>query len=200
MVSKIAQCPCWFLVYACTFCCSLPENILSLTPNSTSLTQKCIHFIQSTFIKVDTQPFPSKDILQRQQTTINTILLYIRDNIVWTAKGVIYVLGLRKRTYTIHSLNTRRIKLGQFCKEIIIRGKLSCIVFASENGLTSPLKVHGPIYSNKLIALNHFKMAEIFSSYESWKCVQGGDLCRILTELMKGESNGHETKMNFFYL
>ena len=37
-----------------TFCCSLPENILSLTSNSS--TQKYIHFIQSTFISVDTQP------------------------------------------------------------------------------------------------------------------------------------------------
>ena len=34
----------------CTFCCSLLENILSLTPTSKSLTQKYIHFIQSTFI------------------------------------------------------------------------------------------------------------------------------------------------------
>ena len=44
------------------FCCSLPENILSLTPTSNSLTQKYIHFIQSTFISVDTQPFASKGI------------------------------------------------------------------------------------------------------------------------------------------
>ena len=39
-----------------TFCCSLPENILSLT-------QKYIHFIQLTFSSVDTQPFTSKNIL-----------------------------------------------------------------------------------------------------------------------------------------
>ena len=46
-----------------TFCCSLPENILSLTPTSNSLTQKDIHFIQLTSISVDTQPFASKGIL-----------------------------------------------------------------------------------------------------------------------------------------
>ena len=45
-----------------------------------SFTQKYIHFIQSTFISVDTQPFASKGIRKRQQTTINTILLYISDN------------------------------------------------------------------------------------------------------------------------
>ena len=33
-----------------------------------------------TFISVDTQPFASSGILYHQQTTINTILLYIRDN------------------------------------------------------------------------------------------------------------------------
>ena len=42
------------------FCCSLPENILSLTPTSNSLTQKYIHFIQLTFTSVDTQSFASK--------------------------------------------------------------------------------------------------------------------------------------------
>ena len=42
------------------YCCSLPENILLLTPNS--LTQKYVHFIQSTFTRVDTQPFASKGI------------------------------------------------------------------------------------------------------------------------------------------
>ena len=46
-----------------TFCCSLPENILSLTPTSNSLTQKYIHFIQSTLTSVDTQPLASKVIL-----------------------------------------------------------------------------------------------------------------------------------------
>ena len=46
-----------------TFCCSLPENILPLTPTSGSLTQKYIHFIQSTFTSIDTQPFASKGIL-----------------------------------------------------------------------------------------------------------------------------------------
>ena len=40
-----------------TFCCSLPENILSLRPSSNLLTQKYIHFIQSTFTSVYTQPF-----------------------------------------------------------------------------------------------------------------------------------------------
>ena len=30
-----------------TFCCSLPENIISLMPTSNSLTQNDIHFIQS---------------------------------------------------------------------------------------------------------------------------------------------------------
>ena len=50
-----------FFMY--TFCCSLPENILSFTPTSNSLTQKFIHFIQSTITSVDTQPFASKDIL-----------------------------------------------------------------------------------------------------------------------------------------
>ena len=40
--------PCFY-----TFCCSLPENILSLM-------QKCIHFIQSIFTSVDMQPFASK--------------------------------------------------------------------------------------------------------------------------------------------
>ena len=63
-----------------TICCSLPENILSLTPTSNSLTQKFIYFIQSTFTCVDTKPFASKGIPQPQQTTINTILLYIRNN------------------------------------------------------------------------------------------------------------------------
>ena len=46
-----------------TFCCSLPENILSLTATSNSLTQKYIYLIQSTFTSVDTQPFASKGIL-----------------------------------------------------------------------------------------------------------------------------------------
>ena len=46
--------------YEYTFCCLLPENVLSLTPTSNSLTQKYIHFIQSTFISVDRQPFASK--------------------------------------------------------------------------------------------------------------------------------------------
>ena len=46
-----------------TFCCSLPKNILSLTPTSNPLTRKYIHFIQSTFISVDTQAFASKGIL-----------------------------------------------------------------------------------------------------------------------------------------
>ena len=45
-----------------TFCCSLPENILSFKPTSNSLPQKYIHFIQLTFISADTQPFASKDI------------------------------------------------------------------------------------------------------------------------------------------
>ena len=63
-----------------TFCCSLPENILSLTPTSNSSTQKYIHFIQSTLTSVDKQPFALKGYLQRQQKTINTILLYIRVN------------------------------------------------------------------------------------------------------------------------
>ena len=47
------------------------ENILSLTPTSNSLMQKYIHFIQSTFTRVETQPFAS---------SINNILLCIRDN------------------------------------------------------------------------------------------------------------------------
>ena len=63
-----------------TFCCSLPENILSLMPTSNSLMQKYIHFIQLTFTSINLQPFPSKSILYCQQTTINTILLYIRDS------------------------------------------------------------------------------------------------------------------------
>ena len=63
-----------------TFCCSLPENIASLTPTLKSLTQKYIHFIQSTFIGVDTQLSASKSFPYRQQTTITTILVYIKDN------------------------------------------------------------------------------------------------------------------------
>ena len=43
-----------------TSCCSLPVNILSLSPNLNSLMQQYIHFIQSTFTGVDTQPFASK--------------------------------------------------------------------------------------------------------------------------------------------
>ena len=42
--------------------------------------QKYIHFIQSTFTNVDTRLFASKGIPVCQQTTINTILLYIRDD------------------------------------------------------------------------------------------------------------------------
>ena len=42
--------------------------------------QKYIHFIQPTFTSVDTQPFHSKGIPYHKQMTINTILLYIRDN------------------------------------------------------------------------------------------------------------------------
>ena len=45
-----------------------------------SLTQKYIHFIQLTSPSVHTPPFESKGILSHQQTTINTILLYIRDD------------------------------------------------------------------------------------------------------------------------
>ena len=63
-----------------TFCRSLPGNIVSLTPTSYLLMPKYIHFIQSTFTCVNTQLFASKGILQCQQTTINTVLLYIRDN------------------------------------------------------------------------------------------------------------------------
>ena len=40
-----------------TFCCSLPENILSLMPTSNSLMPKYIHFIKLTFTSIDTQPF-----------------------------------------------------------------------------------------------------------------------------------------------
>ena len=72
-------------------CYSLPENILSLTPTSNLLTQKYIHFTQSTFTRVDTQPFATKGIPQRQQTTINTILLYVRDS------GVTELLGALRR-------------------------------------------------------------------------------------------------------
>ena len=46
-----------------TFCLSLPQNILSLTPTSNSLTQKYIHFIRPTFTSVYTQPCASKGIL-----------------------------------------------------------------------------------------------------------------------------------------
>ena len=46
-----------------TFCCSLPENMLSLTSTSNSLIQKYIHFIQLTFISVDTRQFGSKGVL-----------------------------------------------------------------------------------------------------------------------------------------
>ena len=63
-----------------TFCCTLPENVQSLMPTSNSLMQKYIHFIQSTFASLDTQPFASKGCPQHQQTTINTILLCLRDN------------------------------------------------------------------------------------------------------------------------
>ena len=45
-----------------TFSCSSPENILSLTPTSNPLAQKCIDFIQSTFTGVNTQLFASKDL------------------------------------------------------------------------------------------------------------------------------------------
>ena len=48
--------------------------------------QKYIHFIQSAFISVDTQPFASKGIPQHQQTTINNILLYIRENKISTTQ------------------------------------------------------------------------------------------------------------------
>ena len=63
-----------------TFCCSLPENILSLMPISNSFMQKYIHFIQLTFTSIDMQPFASKSCPQCRQMTINMILLYIRDN------------------------------------------------------------------------------------------------------------------------
>ena len=49
-------------------------------PTSNSLTQKYIHLIQLTFTSIDTQPFALKGLLLHEQTTINTILLYIRDN------------------------------------------------------------------------------------------------------------------------
>ena len=39
------------LTWGDSFCCSLPENILSLTPTSNSLTQKYLHFIESTLTK-----------------------------------------------------------------------------------------------------------------------------------------------------
>ena len=45
-----------------TYCCSLSEHILSLTPTLNSLMQKYIHFIQLTFTSIDTQPFASKGI------------------------------------------------------------------------------------------------------------------------------------------
>ena len=44
-------------------------------PISNSLTQKYVHFIQSTSISVDTQSFASKGILLRQQMTINTMVV-----------------------------------------------------------------------------------------------------------------------------
>ena len=50
----------WFKSFY-TLCCSLTVNILSLTPTSNSLTQKYIHFNQSTFTSVDTKPFASKE-------------------------------------------------------------------------------------------------------------------------------------------
>ena len=46
-----------------TFCRLLLENMLSLTPTSNSLTQQYIHFIQSTFTGVSTQPLALKCIL-----------------------------------------------------------------------------------------------------------------------------------------
>ena len=70
----------YFQMLKYAFCCSLPENILSLTLTSNSLTQKYIHFVQWTFIRIDSQPFAYKGILKCQQTTINTILLHIRGN------------------------------------------------------------------------------------------------------------------------
>ena len=82
-----------------TFCRSLPENILSLTPTSNSLSQKYIHFIQSTFISVDTQPFASKGIPQHQLTTINTVLLPIRDNKISITQEK-YLRATAKKTQT----------------------------------------------------------------------------------------------------
>ena len=70
-----------------TFCCLLPENILSLMLTSNSLIQKYIHFIQSTFTSVDMQPFASKGLLLCQQMTISTISLYIRDNKISIMQG-----------------------------------------------------------------------------------------------------------------
>ena len=55
-------------LFVYTICCSLPENILSLTPTSNSLTQKYIHFIQSTFTSVDTQPMAFHSANRRQLT------------------------------------------------------------------------------------------------------------------------------------
>ena len=62
--------------------------ITILTPTSNSLTQKYIRFIRSTFTSVDTQPFASKGILYRQQTTFNTILLYSRDSKISMRQGI----------------------------------------------------------------------------------------------------------------
>ena len=71
-----------------TFCCSLPENMLPLTPTSNSITEKSIHFFQFTFISVHTQLFASMGIPLCQRTAINIILLYIRGNKVSITQGI----------------------------------------------------------------------------------------------------------------
>ena len=54
--------------------------------------QKYIHFIQSRFVSVDTEPFAPKGIPYCQQTTIDTVVLYIRDDTISIRQDISLVL------------------------------------------------------------------------------------------------------------
>ena len=80
IVQSIAR---WILGYVesrhvYTFHCSLPENMLSSTLTSNSLTQKYIHFIQLTLISVDTRPSASNQSINNLFSTIIKIEYYNR--------------------------------------------------------------------------------------------------------------------------
>ena len=118
-----------------TFCCSLPENTLSLMPTSNLLINSKIHLFyridihlhfchvylkflirRVTLFSIDTKLFASNGIQIHQQMSISTILLYIRENkisITQDSCPVYSKVGLRLYGIRTHS-EDKGIKLSKF--------------------------------------------------------------------------------------